>query len=325
MRRLLVLAFGVVSYGIFLVTFLYLDRLRGQPADDGARGRAARAARLGALLRGRGTRGDAAAARARGGPGAHRRSSACSTAPWRAAASRPGSRAACRPPWSAACTCSSRAWCWRCCCGSGARCPRRRCGARSPARPWPSPDAVFAAGFGLVLASTFLINHFNLFGLQQVWLQFVGRTAQEPSFRTPLFYRFVRHPLYLGFLIAFWATPRMTLGHLVFALGMSSYIVLGATLEERTWSACTESATAATAPRWGASCRARAAWGRAPECRWPARARPEARLPHLPTCRPSGVGPARSSGTWPAPRLSEKRGPHGHRAAHLRRGPCPSP
>jgi methanethiol S-methyltransferase len=92
---------------------------------------------------------------------------------------------------------------------------------------------VFAAGFALVLASTFLINHFNLFGLQQVWLQFVGRTAQEPSFRTPLFYRFVRHPLYLGFLIAFWATPRMTLGHLVFALGMSSYIVLGATLEEK--------------------------------------------------------------------------------------------
>ena len=93
--------------------------------------------------------------------------------------------------------------------------------------------SVFVAGFGLVLASTFLINHFNLFGLQQVWLQFVGRTHQDPSFRTPLIYRFVRHPLYLGFLIAFWATPTMTLGRLVFALGMSSYILVGVHFEER--------------------------------------------------------------------------------------------
>lgn len=102
---------------------------------------------------------------------------------------------------------------------------------------WDVPAAlaygVFAAGFGLVLGTTFLIDHFHLFGLQQVWAQFAGRASEEPSFRTPLLYRLVRHPLYLGFLVAFWAAPRMTLGHLVFSLGMSGYILVGARLEER--------------------------------------------------------------------------------------------
>ena len=70
--------------------------------------------------------------------------------------------------------------------------------------------ALFFIGFGLVLLSTFLINHFELFGLQQGWFKFQSKQADAPVFRTPLLYRFVRHPLYLGFLIAFWATPHMT-------------------------------------------------------------------------------------------------------------------
>lgn len=93
--------------------------------------------------------------------------------------------------------------------------------------------SVFAAGFGLVLLSTFLIDHFDLFGLRQVWLQFINKDHGEPAFRTPLFYRFIRHPLYLGWFLAFWGTPVMTLGHLLFALGMSSYILIAIVFEER--------------------------------------------------------------------------------------------
>lgn len=93
--------------------------------------------------------------------------------------------------------------------------------------------AVFAAGFGLVFVATFLIDHFDLFGLKQVWSQFRGRQAEPPRFRTPLFYRIVRHPLYLGFLMAFWAAPHMTLSHLIFAAGMTAYILIGVRLEER--------------------------------------------------------------------------------------------
>lgn len=93
--------------------------------------------------------------------------------------------------------------------------------------------ALSAAGWLLVLASSFAINHFELFGLRQAWHGFRGTTPPETPFRTPLLYRLVRHPLYLGFVIAFWATPAMSLGHLVFALGMSLYILIGVTLEER--------------------------------------------------------------------------------------------
>src|SRR5262249_29936596 len=88
-------------------------------------------------------------------------------------------------------------------------------------------------GWLLVPVATFLINHCELFGLSQVWHAFRGKASPEHSFRTPLLYKAVRHPIYLGFIIAFWATPIMTLGHLVFAAATAAYILIAIQLEER--------------------------------------------------------------------------------------------
>jgi len=91
----------------------------------------------------------------------------------------------------------------------------------------------FAFGWGLVLVTTFLINHFDLFGLRQVWAYFRAEPARPLAFVTPGPYRLVRHPLYLGWLCAFWFTPAMTVAHLVFALVTTAYILFAIRLEER--------------------------------------------------------------------------------------------
>ncbi|OFV91115.1 MAG: hypothetical protein A3J75_02475, partial [Acidobacteria bacterium RBG_16_68_9] len=92
---------------------------------------------------------------------------------------------------------------------------------------------LFWCGWVLVFGSSFVIDHFDLFGLRQVTLFALGRKYTYPTFQVSAFYRFVRHPLLLGFLIAFWSTPRMTVGHLVFALAITGYIVMGIQFEER--------------------------------------------------------------------------------------------
>ena len=110
-----------------------------------------------------------------------------------------------------------------------------------PAIIWQVENARLAAaitglsfvGWLIALTSTFLINHFELFGLHQVISNLASRPMPAPRFRTPLYYKFVRHPLYLGFIVAFWAAPTMTLGHLLFAAVTTGYIVVGALLEER--------------------------------------------------------------------------------------------
>ena len=93
--------------------------------------------------------------------------------------------------------------------------------------------ALFASGFAIVLVATFLINHFDLFGLRQVWLYFRAKPYTQLQFGTPFLYRYVRHPLYVGWFFAFWATPVMTSAHLLFAVATTAYILIAIQFEEK--------------------------------------------------------------------------------------------
>ncbi|MBI3873000.1 MAG: isoprenylcysteine carboxylmethyltransferase family protein [candidate division Zixibacteria bacterium] len=94
-------------------------------------------------------------------------------------------------------------------------------------------QGLFWLGWATVLVSTFLIGHFDLFGLKQVWLFLRGETYQPPAFVKPGLYKFVRHPIYMGFTLAFWSTPHMTTGHLFFAIMTLAYVLVAIQLEER--------------------------------------------------------------------------------------------
>jgi methanethiol S-methyltransferase len=110
-----------------------------------------------------------------------------------------------------------------------------------PQLVWSTQDPIITkvllvvswSGWGLVLLSTFLISHFHLFGLSQGFARLLGRKLPEPAFTTPLLYRWLRHPIYAGFILAFWAAPMMTLGHLFFAIATTGYIFVGIWFEER--------------------------------------------------------------------------------------------
>jgi methanethiol S-methyltransferase len=216
MNRLLALAYGVVVYCFFLVTFLYAmgfvgDVIVPKAIDDGASGPVVVAVLVNVALLGLFAVQHSVMAR----PAFKRR--------WTRIVSRPVERSTF--VLFASAVLALLIWQWRPIGGV----------------VWSVTDpvatgvlyAVFALGWGVLLAATFLINHFELFGLAQVWRFARGIEVAPPKFRTPGLYRWVRHPIYLGFLLAFWATPQMTVGHLLFALATTGYILIGIWFEER--------------------------------------------------------------------------------------------
>ena len=216
MNRLLAFAYGVVVYGFFQVTFLYAMGFVGnlivpKAIDDGASGPVAVAVLVNVALLGLFAVQHSVMAR----PAFKRR--------WTKIVPKPVERSTF--VLFASAVLALLLWQWRPIGGV----------------VWSVTDpvvasvlyAVFAIGWGVLLAATFLINHFELFGLAQVWRFLRGVEPAPVKFRTPGLYRWVRHPIYLGFALAFWATPLMTVGHLLFAVASTLYIVLGVRLEER--------------------------------------------------------------------------------------------
>ena len=215
MKRFLTVGFGLVAYGVFLATFLYAIGFTSgavvpKAIDDGEAGGLAGAVAVDLALLTLFAVQHSAMAR----PAFKRR--------WTRVVPEPVERSAF--VLLASLALALLFWQWR----------------PIPAPVWDvgggagtALRVVSWAGWGLVLVSTFLISHLELFGVRQVLAHGTGDAPPEPTFRTPSLYRHVRHPIYLGFLLAFWATPSMTAGHLLFAATTAAYILVGIRLEER--------------------------------------------------------------------------------------------
>jgi protein-S-isoprenylcysteine O-methyltransferase Ste14 len=216
MNRILALAFGVVCYGVFFVSFLYLVGFLGKfvvpkHIDSGEPGPPAVALAVNVLLMA--LFGAQHSVMARRGFKAW----------WTRYIPRPVERSV-YVLLTAVCLILIY-WLWQPMLGTvwSIENPTGRLAVQG----------LFLAGFGLVLVTTFLIDHFDLFGLRQVYLHARGQEYTAKSFKNPGPYKLIRHPLYVGWFITFWATPDMTVGHLLFAVGMSGYILLAIPHEER--------------------------------------------------------------------------------------------